>query len=225
MTAFAWPEETLPPLAIGAFVDVRTITPGPALDGTELIGATSAGVWRIVLDRVAVNSLARRLIWEAVRARLKGRSGLCQVPLYRGPVAPWPSIAGGRRTEVTFADGARFSDGTAFYQQRIVVTAAAASAGATTVVLTQVSGSRIGEGHVFGVGADRAYEIAAVTSRAGSVVACTISPPLRAALASGTRVDFERPRVRCRLETDDGMAAAFEAGRFAAPSVRFVEVL
>ena len=62
-------------------------------------------------------------------------------------------------------------------------------------------------------------------SNVGAVWTCTINPPLRASVAQGERARFDMPRVKCRLATKDEMAVAFEYGRFATPTIRFVEAL
>jgi hypothetical protein len=57
----------------------------------------------------------------------------------------------------------------------------------------------------------------------GSGTDWRVWPPLRAAVTIGTSLNFNDPRLRCRLATDDAMDIMLEHLRFGKPDVRFIE--
>lgn len=94
---------------------------------------------------------------------------------------------------------------------------ATAAIGVTRITINQSAGEPIRAGLHFSVG-DWAYRLVS-----GSGTAWRVWPPFRAAVTSGTALNFNTPRVRCRLARDDGMDITLEHLKFAQASVVFVE--
>lgn len=92
-----------------------------------------------------------------------------------------------------------------------------AAAGAVRLTITQTAGFTIRAGMHFQAG-ERAYRLIS-----GSGSAWKVWPPLRSAITSGTSLNFNDPRLRCRLETDDGMDIMLELLKFGRVTVNFVE--
>jgi len=102
--------------------------------------------------------------------------------------------------------------------------ASAAALRATEVTLT-VTGGTIEPGHYFTVGTGRLHVIGSLIEQDGNDFTVNIWPPLREAVAESAPAEFCNPTCRMRLASDDGMKAEFEFGRFAFPSVDFIEAL
>jgi hypothetical protein len=220
-------ERTLRPRRIDADPVVRSVSAGRSLAGTEVAVATDTGYWTVDLSGIPVNTVREQRYWRALAAQLNGRTGTICVPVGGAFIAPWPLDANGQpvaRRALTHSDGTGFSDGASYTQDRIIATIRAAALRATSVVIDLVEGQPLEPGHIFGVGEERAYKIVTAVVQDGAY-ACTITPPLRAAVAADTTARFDRPRVRCRLASDDGMRPGFDLDRFATMSVSFVEAL
>lgn len=92
-----------------------------------------------------------------------------------------------------------------------------AAIGAVRLTINQSAGADIRPGMHFQVG-ERAYRL--VTGGGSS---WKVLPPLRDAITSGTSLNFNDPRLRCRQETDDGMDLLLTHLRFGKRDVTFIE--
>ncbi len=92
-----------------------------------------------------------------------------------------------------------------------------AAIGAVRLTINQTTGSTIRAGMHFQAG-ERAYRLVS-----GSGTAWKVWPPLRNAITSGTSLNFNDPRLRCRLSRDDAMDILLELLRFGRVTVNFVE--
>lgn len=92
-----------------------------------------------------------------------------------------------------------------------------AAIGVVRLTINQSAGATIRAGMHFQVG-ERSYRLIS-----GSGTNWRVLPPLRDALTSGATLNFNDPRLRCRLERDDGMDIMLELLRFGKPSVTFIE--
>jgi hypothetical protein len=195
------------------------------MTGQEAVLATDTGFWRITLGNIPLTTVQQQKCWRAIQGLLMGRANAIDVPLGVWTTAPWPLDDTGRRLPreiIPFDDGSLFCDGTGWAQNLITATMRAAALRATTVTIDLVQGADIEPGQVFGIGGTRAHLIKTV-SQDGDAYTCTITPPLRAAVAADTEVDFDNPRVQCVLAEDNAMAAEFDLARFGAATLQFIE--
>jgi hypothetical protein len=213
-----WPA-LLTPRSIEFMFDSRSRSGGPTLTGVEQIVGSSGGLWRARLVSIPVVSDVKRKVWRALEAQIQGRTNEVLVPVFN--IDNPGLVIGG----ITHSDGSTFSDDTGYSQSEVTAEFSSAAALRATEITLTVTNGTIEPGHYFSVGLGRLYTVAALVSEAGSNVTVNIWPPLREAALQGAPAEFCNPTCRMRLASDDGMKAEFELGRFASPSVDFVEAL
>lgn len=99
----------------------------------------------------------------------------------------------------------------------VAVAGATAAVGAVRVTITQSAGASVRAGMHFEVG-ERAYRL-----MSNSGTSWRVWPPLRKAIANGAALNFNDPKLRCRMVRDDGMALTLEHLQFGKRDVVFVE--
>ncbi|MEM8822035.1 MAG: hypothetical protein AAGF30_00345 [Pseudomonadota bacterium] len=170
-------------------------------------------IWSVNVSLVHLQSS----LWRAVRAVLdeaRGQFGTIRVPvmctlgLALGPVA----FDGG----VTFNGGARFGS----HVPDDLVTKEALPAGASRVGLRGSLSMRLRLGTMFSLPGDALHRVARMD---GDVA--IVNPPLRRAVARGSKVEVLAPTALMRLTEDDGRLSRLASGHTAPTTLRLVEVL
>jgi hypothetical protein len=203
-TIVRWPFSAMKPRHIGIYPCAATLGGGVALTGKEPVIESGAGFWKIFYGSVRLRDLSARLTWREFEAILEGRGKMIVIPIYDGKRAPWPGGVAGAAIDIEANADAAKGD-TAL---EILVNAAA----------TPEVGMHFSAGYWL-------YRIKDIEDLGGGVFAVNIWPKLRADIASGDALEFARPVLRARLETDDAMALDLNLLRFGDPDVSFVEAL
>lgn len=191
-----WPECDLVPTDIDVEVVSPTKSPGRSFNGNERVVQQDSGYWRITLTGIKVWTEEELLLWRDIESTLNGRNGTCCVPFYEGKLSATPIVA---------------TAGTD------------ATIGASRMGITQSAGATVQNGMHFSVG-DYGYVIERVFGTDGDgITSVLLWPPLREAITTGQSLNFNTPKVRCRLERDDGMEINLELLTFAKQTVVFVE--
>lgn len=212
-----WPA-LLTPRSIRFMIDARSRSGGVSLVGVEQIIASSGGVWRATLGGIPVVTQAKRLAWRALEAQIQGRANEVLVPVF---CLDQPVMIDG----ITHSDDTLFSDASGYSQGAVTAVFASAAALRATEITLTVLGGTVQPGQYFSVGQGRLYLIGSLVSTAGDDSTFQIWPPLREAVLIGADANFASPQCRMRLASDDAMSAEFDLGRFASPSVEFIEAL
>jgi hypothetical protein len=175
-----WPACELVPGRISVDVFSPSVSPGRSFSGLEQLIQPDAGHWRITYNDIRISTKAHALRWRAIESALSGRNGTVCVPLYAAKLSGTPIAA---------------------------IAAGDAGIGQTRLDIEQTAGADIRPGMHFSVG-ERAYCLATVTQQeTGGPITATISPPLREAISAAAELNFNTPRLRCRLERDDSMVS------------------
>ncbi len=140
----------------------------------------------------------------------------------RGPLQ-WAGLVPPARG-VRHADDTSFDDGTG-YDQRFAGASlsAGAAVNATTLQIRLGSGLILIEGMRFSTPDDRMHEIDEVVSRSGDVWTVRILPWLRAAYPADTALNFEAPRCRMRLATEETGALTIAQRALSNPTLDLTE--
>ncbi len=196
---------------------------GRSISGTSQSISTDAGYWKIDLGNVNVWDAESLRAWRRIEGLLDGRANTIDIPLIDNTRA-W----GVGPDYVPHSDGTPFSDETLYANEPDATLGAAAGLRATTLVIAKAvpfwlnGGETLSLEHAEPFG-NRWYRVKQVTAQDDETVTVTITPPLRAPIASGARVELAEPCCRMRLAEPEGMAAEFAQGWFGQPSVSFVE--
>ncbi len=201
---YFWPVNDLKPRHIGIYPCAATIGGGIALTGKEPAIDSGAGYWRIEYGSVRLRNRDDILTWREWEAITEGRGKLIAIPVFDGKRAPWPGGIAGATIDIEAN--------------------AAASTGDTSIELLVNDAADPEVGMHFSAGYWM-YRLKTVTDMGGGVFACTIWPKLRADIAAAEALNFSRPLLRVRLETDDAMALDLRLLKFGDPDVTFVEAL
>ena len=212
-----WPA-LLTPRSIRFTIDARSRSGGVSLVGTEQIVASSGGVWRATLGAIPVMTRTKRHAWRALEGQIQGRVNEVLVPVFS---IDQPVMIGG----IPHSDDTLFSDESGYSQGEVTATFAAAAALRATQITLTVLGGTVQPGQYFSVGQGRLHVISYLVDTDGDDITVKIWPPLREAVLEDADANFASPKCRMRLTTDDAMAAEFDLGRFASPSVEFIEAL
>lgn len=224
MTA-AWPDVLVPRSVVGPELRNSARSGGPSLSGAEQRVFSSAGRWEIKYEGFPVNTRAQVLAWRAMADRLRAGEDILLKVFDRNR-----------------ADGADGAEPLAH--------AVGAAAAGTTTLQVEASGLDLEPGIHFSIG-QRLYrikEITAVTSSdslldiilsesktwsdaalwvedgtGGSVYTVNFLPPLRAAAAALSTLDFVNLVCLCTpVDLNDG-DLSLDMGRFGTPSITFRE--
>ncbi|PRA54070.1 hypothetical protein CQ062_13460 [Ochrobactrum sp. MYb68] len=196
---------------------------GTAINGFSQVVASDAGIWKATFDQVVIRNAQQVKAWRAIRAHTEGRLRPILICLCEGRRRPLPPGVGPSNPALPHSDEAFFADDSGYITGLIgIKTSASAALRATTLVLSKQSSADLEPGQRFSIG-ERLYEIRKVVSQSNSSATVNIWPPLREAIHSGSDVEFDRPVLRVRLETDAEMDLMLELNRFGSPTVNFVE--
>lgn len=203
-----------------------------------IVRSDGGGFWSCTMSDVSLSgagsAVARQrqristLLWRALRQICDGGVNPIVVPRNDALFRPWPAgLAQGVPADIPHSDGTFFSDGTGYYQPIIDISAAAASLRATSLNITLNNASALQGGESFsinhGVLGWRLYEIATVVMVNGTLGTIRFNPPLREAIADGTRLEFDRPCCTMRLAKPSSMDLSVAPWTFNQASVDFVE--
>lgn len=231
MANIQWPSTILPPRRVMCDPVYATTGGGRSLTAIEQIIASDAGYWAITLDEIPCASPVQKQVARALSVQMEGRLNGIDVPIYDSRNAPLASGQGfGPITGIPWSDPTSFSDGSLFQQGPIDASAAATAAlGSNVVLITITTGGILQPGQHFsyqGASRSRLERIKTATLTTGTTYSCTVWPPLREAIPNATLLNFNDPRLTCRLKTDGEMQSFVDdyAGRTLA-KVDFVELL
>lgn len=226
MTIYAW-DPLLAPRGVNFSRRGMTVGGPPTLTGRNQVAQGDAGYWVASFTRVVAGPAATVLAFEALKAKLEGGAHQVQVPTYEDDRAPWPA-SGGRAAnayaEQPYSDGTYHTDGHGFYRPSIIVLSSSdAALRATSISFTITTAGTIRAGNKFSI-FDRLYVLKELLSSSGSNRTYSISPPLREAVPSGTRLNFENPICRMRLVSEAEMDLTLERGIYGFSDITFIEV-
>lgn len=199
-----WPFDDLKPRHIGIYPCAAPIGGGVSMAGREPVIDSGAGYWRIEYGGVYVKTRAQVRKWRETEVAFEGRGRSMLIYLFDGKRAPWPGTPGGSLTAL--AD-------------------AAVAEGATTIAIDATGLAALTVGMHFSVG-HYAYRIKEISSVISNVYTCTIWPKTREAIADGASLEFGKPILRVKLQSDDGMALPLHLLKNGGPeggNVTFVE--
>lgn len=232
MTIPSWPSAVLKPQAATLpRLAPRTLSGGASVSGRTQIVASDAGVWVATLSSVPVYDRDTLLTWRAIEAWCDGRLNAIDVPLpaYEQAYAPFASGLDYTTlfSAVPHSDDSYFSDGSGYVGGIADVTVSADLAlGATAMTASVAYAPRLQPGQVFSIDhAGKGPRWYQVRSWDEDTAAMTFRPPLREAVASGARLNFDRPTCRMRLRSDDAMRLDLQMPAYGYPSVGFIEDL
>jgi hypothetical protein len=198
---------------------------GRSMAGIEQLGALSGGgLWSITFGEVNLWAREKFMAWRALEAALDSGATPILVPLGDRRHAPVTSPP----VSLAFDDDALWDDGSGWTASEVTATTTAdAALRATSLTFAfagpvdLVGGEFLSVLHAGGLGW-RLYQIVRLTDNGGGSYTAVIRTPLRAAVASGTPLNFEAPRCVCRLDGDPG--TVLDMLRFGAGGpVSFVE--
>jgi hypothetical protein len=208
-------------LAAGTASGGRTISgaePKARLDG--------GGVWIAGMGDVQVSSADQVRCWEALSAVLDGGATPVVMTCRRERFTPWPGSVTDPY-EATHSDDAPFSDGSVYVSDVVLASVyEAAALRATTLKIAIAAGAALRGGEYFSIEHEtfshRMYKIGGVVEGSG-YTELTIRPPLREAVAAGTRVEFDNPKCVMQLATPDAMDLPLDMRFHGQASPKFVE--
>ncbi len=201
-------------------------TGGQGFTNVEQVIANTPGRWRLDLTDVRVKTDAQRLAWEIMEIGLQGRAKTVLVPIFRWMTAlvPWPTGAGGV-----------FTSAATHYAVPVILAFAETQMleGVNTGTIRMEQGAALQAGHVFEFN-QKVYFITEITAN-GTTVTSPIFPtytvkfwpPMRERIEINDQLEFDNPKLRCRLEKDDSMniQGGWDYWRRGSPSVSFLEDL
>lgn len=190
---------------------------GVTLAGGEQIIESPSARWAMQVTCI-VNDPASLLAWHSLAARLRGRSGEILMPVTACITQP----GGVTLTEFEGSGGGltRFDSGAAFVGEEHAG-ALLTSVGVNATVLHITTTADLQVGHYLGVG-DRLHFITGF-SRSVDDYLVTISPWTREAYAAGAAIAFRLAVCRMRLKDPSQLLQPLDLGRFARPTLDFVE--
>lgn len=214
-----------------AFEPVNTSrSGGQSFSGAEQVLVSPTARWKAsvtipIADR-RYGPIERQNLVLAYRSmKAGGRASVIVVPCQegRGPAhqAGIVPCAGG----VPHSDDSFFSDGTG-YQQGYSSAALAADAAlnATQIAVRLGSGLIPLSGMRFSTPDNRLHEIVEVVGwDGGTIWTLTIGPWLRSAYSAGTELDFDNPRCRMRVASDETGQLSLSMNKTGSPNIEFVE--
>ncbi|MDX0573818.1 hypothetical protein GOD68_26750 [Sinorhizobium medicae] len=168
-------------------------------------------------------------------ARLNGGFRFINVPIITDWFGPFPTVnklPAPIVSGITHSDGSYFSDGAGYSQAKVygeITEAAALNAG---IIKMRVYGldrplrwsDWFSIYHTTkGWRAYRYWQVISKTTEDNPVYTLAIAPPLREAVAVGTRVEFARPRFVAKFKSEFTLPSVVEAFFVTQQSIQFVE--
>lgn len=210
----------------------RVISPGATMSGlVPAISTDGGGLWKFDLDDVHLKTDNARRAWRAIAGLCDGGANKLIVPICDARHQPWPLVGGvplRSYDPLPHSDDSFFSDGSGYAQPVIdAVTVGAVALRSTQITIDfNYGGPPVGGEH-FSVDhptvRHRLYRIVKV-EESGANYLCTIRPPLREAVPTGTSLDFDLPK--CVMQPDPANALDLMVGTARGParvSPKFIE--
>ena len=190
---------------------------GVSLSGGEQITETPAGRW-VMQVTALVHNRATAKAWQSLVAGLGGRAGEILMPVKACLTQPGSVIT----TRFSDVEGpTTFDDGFGFVEDALpIVLAEAAPLNSTEITVSGHSDFEIGQ--YIGL-VDRAHIIRDVLPLPGGGARLTIAPWTRAAHPAGAPVSTRTTVIRMRLRDAKQLQQPFDMGRFARPTLDFIE--
>ncbi|MGO6737119.1 hypothetical protein ACC732_04380 [Rhizobium ruizarguesonis] len=221
-----WPFCTLTPQQVAPCLVPFTRSGGKSLGGVEPVVRTDLGYWTVDYSGVVIQNRYRNQwkVWQAIRQKLGGRSGLIAVRVPSSLSAPYASGHFEPTSEMPHDDDTTFGDDTEYLQTAISVV----SVGVTPIASTSIKlriinaeadlvGVRFSYNHAL-------YETGPVIEIDGDTWTVPISPSVRELIPDGADLNFDRPTVLCHLSEDRGMDISQDAiTKNTRPNVSFIE--
>lgn len=215
-----WPNK-LAPVSVAINLAPRSLGGSAAISGMQQNVSSSAGVWIIAYEGIAVVGADRIKMWRAIQAQTDGRVNKIVLPIRNtSQLRPGGKLYGGK---IGFSDGGSFSDGSQYASDIGATMGADAARGATEITIAGPV-SLLDAGQHFSIG-ERLHIIKYLGDVTSTSAAVKVSPPLREAAVAGTSLNFIRPVCTVRLGSDTEMDLTLTANRYGSPTVRFVEDL
>jgi len=217
-----WPIESLSPREFSLQLSARTLAGPSSISGVAQVVASDAGIWRLTLGSIPVVDERRVLLWRSLSALAEGRMDSFLVPItrfYQPYAAEWAS----HYEPTPHSDVTPFSDGSE-YEGAVIDVALASNIpvrGATATIAIHTA-HEIQPGQHFSIG-ERLYRIRTIEKTGEGAATITFRPPAREAATIGAMLEFDQPICRMRLASDNEMDLALDYGRWAFPSVIFIE--
>lgn len=225
MTLAIFPAHLFNPDPVAADVVQRVISGGTTInDEQDVISTDGGGRWQINYGEIDLDSEYLQRLWGAWTTHLAGGAQSVLVPILSLGTAPRPVAGNGLATPSDIiANDDYFPTSVGFASSYIVATISAhAGLRATSLEITVSQGAAVEPGMCFQVGV-WAYKVGRVISRSGQSATVTVTPPLRAAIASGSPANFDWPCVVCRGVVGQDLIASISLGMFGTTTVSFVE--
>lgn len=230
--SFLWPIRLLCPQSISLDLHPRTYSGGASQSGRTQISVSDAGYWTVQMAGFPVYDRDRVNCWRAIENLLEGRLNTVDIELYNyeyqfsahgSDVEPSDFL----EVSVTHSDDATFSDGSGYASGLVEVELdASAIVRATSITLDITYAPRIEPGQIFSIEGDskgpRFYKVRTFDADTNEM---TFRPPLREAVSAGARVEFDRPRCRMRLASDNAMKLELRAPTIGFPDIALEEAL
>lgn len=219
-----WPRKLLAPKQFAIDLAPRSLAGASSVSGFSQVVSSDAGIWKASLADVVIESRMKIACFRALGALLDGRLTPIMVPLF-GDYSPLPddAIGAGIDDDVPHGDGSFFSDETG-YEDSIIdirVTADAPARAVSINVELIAAGDLVGGEH-FSIG-ERLYRVRTVIYSGENAATITFRPPLREAVETGARLEFDKPACRMRLATDAEMDLEIVLERIGWQTVNFIE--
>lgn len=196
---------------------------------------TGGGIVTATYDDCLIKDKEQLEYVNYLGARLNGSFRCINVPIITDWFGPFPTI-GGLPTPIVsgipHSDGSYFDDGSGYSQATVygeTTTSAALNAGTITMRVTGADRPlRWSDWFSIyhptkGWRAYRYWQVISKTNETNPVYSLAISPPLREAVTSGTRVEFARPRFVAKFPTGFTLPSVVEAFFVTQQSIQFVE--
>lgn len=227
MALFIFPVHHFRPTQVSAAPVPQVISGGTNLNNDETVIQTDGGGrWAITYSGMTLRSPFQQRLWDSWVSYLRGGARAVLCPILSLPTAPRPLAGGGAilRPSKLAANDDRFPTSVSYASPYIVATVIRdVAARATTMTLNVSQGARIEGGEKFEI-SGRGFVIERVLSRPSAQSATVIvSPPARAAIASGSPAIFDWPKVQAKAATGQTLAPDISFGRTATASISFVE--
>ncbi len=205
---------------------------GQSFSGAEQVLASPTARWKAsvtipIADRRYGPAERQNLVLAYRSMKAGGRASVIVVPCQdgRGPAHQAGLVPCADGGGLPHSDGSFFSDQTGYRQGYTgAVLSAPATMNATQIVVMLGVGLVPLPGMRFSPPDDRLHEIVDVLDWDGAVTwTLRVGPWLRASYAAGTELDFDNPRCRMRMASDETGQLNLSMNRLGSPSIDFVE--
>lgn len=227
-TPVYWPGNILKPQDISVDIAHRSLRGPSATNGFTQVVSNSAGIWSVKYTGVPVYSAAMIKLWRALDTLIEGQLNPISLPVWDYPRSPGSTDELGTNLYnwyqgVPHSDGSYFSDGSDYLGYYTNITTSS-SAGIGTVTLSVLKSFPIllEPGQRFSIN-DRLYQIKSISAQDDTSATFIVRPPFREFVAVGSRCEFDQPRVRVKLTSDNAMFLPLSFNRQSFPDLEFVE--